>query len=143
MDTWRKAGIDVTGAILPANLVRDREMMHSFSGMATRGGGTLERTFTSGEIGTGVNRWVGDNRSGWSNPEYDRLYIESNGALNLSDRTRAEVGMLKLLSEELPHFVLYSAIQVNTRVASLKGPEAGTPGFGTFTPGAHPYWNVY
>ena len=68
----------------------ERMMMHSFSGMATRGGGTLERTFTSGEIGTTANRWVGDNRSGWSNPEYDRLYVESNGALNLSVRLSEE-----------------------------------------------------
>ncbi len=143
MDSWRKAGIDVTGAILPANLVRDREMMHAFSGMATRGGGTLERTFTSSEIGTSANRWVGDNRSGWHSPEYDRLYLESNSTLALPERTRQEVSMLKILSEEVPHFVLYSAIQVNTRVAALKGPEAGTPGFGTFTPGAHPYWNVH
>ena len=143
MESWRRAGFDVTGAILPANLVRDRELMHVFPGMATRGGGTLERTFASAEVGTAANRWVGDNRSGWSGPEYDRLYAAFGSTLDSRERTTQAVQMQRILSEQLPHFVLYSGIQVNTRVRSLKGPEAGTPGFGTLTPGTHPYWNVH
>jgi peptide/nickel transport system substrate-binding protein len=142
MESWRRTGIDVSGAILPANLVRDRELMHVFPGMATRGGGTLERTFTSAEFGSAANRWVGDNRSGWSSPEYDRLFAAFNNTLDSRERTGQEVQMLRILSEQLPHFVLYSAIQVNTRVPSLQGPEAGTPGFGSLTPGTHPYWNI-
>jgi hypothetical protein len=47
------------------------------------------------------------------------------------------------VSEELPVFTMYFAIQVNTNVATLRGPDPGTPGFGTSSPGTLPYWNIH
>lgn len=142
-DGWRRAGIETPGSVLPANLVRDRELQHQYSGMATRGGGLNERTFTSREIGGPANRWVGENRSGWVNADYDRLYEAFGSTLDVRERTRQVVQMQRLVTEHLPVFILYFAIQVNSRVANLVGPEAGTPGAGTFTPGTVPWWNVH
>jgi peptide/nickel transport system substrate-binding protein len=142
-DGWRRAGIETPGAVLPASLVRDRELQHQYSGMATRGGGLNERTFTSREIGSAANRWVGENRSGWANADYDRLFEAFGSTLDRGERTRQVVQMQRLVTEHLPVFMLYFAIQVNTRVANLVGPEPGTPGAGTFTPGTVPWWNVH
>jgi peptide/nickel transport system substrate-binding protein len=142
MDAWRRAGFDVSGSILPAAQARDREARQTFPGMASRGGGLEERSFTSADIGSPANRWTGDNRGGWSNPEYDRIYNAFTTTIDQAERTRNTVQMLKLLSEELPAYPMYLALQVNTQVAGLQGPEPGTAGFGTMTPGTLPYWNI-
>jgi peptide/nickel transport system substrate-binding protein len=143
VDTWRRAGIEVTSTILAANLVREAEPRHTAAGLSTRGGGLLERTWSSTEIGTAANRWVGDNRSGWLSPEYDRLFEAFSSTLDGAERTRHVVQMHKLVSENLPMLMLYHAIQVNTRVSGLRGPEAGIPGSGTLTPGTLPHWNIH
>lgn len=146
-DSWRRAGIDVQASILPAAQVRDRQTAHSFPGLATRGGGLNEQTWTSGQIATAANRWTGENRAGWSNPEYDRLWEAFTTTLDRSERTRQFMQMQKLVSEHLPTFITYFAVQVNTQVAGLRGPEPGTTGTGTtsgtFTPGTLAHWNVH
>ncbi len=142
VDAWRRAGFDVSGSVLPAAQARDREARQTFPGMASRGGGLEERSFTSAEIGSPANRWTGDNRGGWSNAEYDRIYNAFTTTIDQAERTRHTVQMLKLLSEELPAYPMYLAIQVNTQIAGLRGPEPGTAGFGTMTPGTLPYWNI-
>lgn len=50
--------------------------------------------------------------------------------------------MLKIVSEELPALLWYFALQISTHVATLRGPEAGTNGFGSLTPETSPYWNM-
>ncbi len=142
MDAWRRAGVDVSGSILPAAQARDREARQTFPGMASRGGGLEERSFTTAEIGSPANRWTGDNRGGWSNPEYDRIYNAFTATIDQVERTRNTVQMLKLLGEELPAYPMYLALQVNIQVAGLQGPEPGTSGFGAMTPGTLPYWNI-
>jgi ABC-type transport system substrate-binding protein len=142
VDTWRRAGIDISGGIVAAAEARDREARQTFTGMASRGGGLAERIFTSGEIGTSANRWTGDNRGGWANAEYDRLYDQFETTLDHTQRTQQAVEMQKLISQELPVFVLYQAIQINTRAARLRGPEKGSYGFGELAPTSLPYWNI-
>src|SRR5688572_17285488 len=82
VDGWRRAGFQVGSAILPAAQARDREARQTFAGMASRGGGLSERSMTSEDIGSPGNRWTGDNRGGWSNPEYDRLYDSFTSSLD-------------------------------------------------------------
>lgn len=143
IDTWKRSGFEVTSAILPANLVRDLESMHTFSGLATRGGGLQERTFSSAETGTSANRWVGENRSGWANDDYDRLLRAFAISLDGPERLAQLTQMLKLVSEYVPIFVLYQAIQVNSYVSSLKGPGPEVAGFGSMTPAALSHWNIH
>ncbi len=142
MDAWRRVGFDVSGSVLPAAQARDREARQTFPGMASRGGGLEERSFTTPEIGSPANRWTGDNRGGWSSSEYDRIYNAFTTTIDQAERVRYTVQMLRLLSEELPAYPMYLALQVNAQVAGLQGPEPGTAGFGTMTPGTLPYWNI-
>lgn len=141
-DTWRRAGFDVRSSVLGAAQARDREARQTFPGMASRGGGITERTFTTGDIGSLANRWTGENRGGWSNPEYDRVFDGFSKTIDRDERVRHVVQMTKLVSEELPIYSLYFAIQVNTQVAGLRGPDPGSPGFGVSAPGTLQYWNV-
>ncbi len=143
VDTWRRLGFDVASTILPANMVRDAEARHVFAGMATRGGGLLERTHLTSEIGTPANRWVGENRSGWSDSEYDRLYDLFSETLDVPTRTQHAIAMHRLESEHIPIFMLYHAIQVNTVVKGLQGPDPGVPGSGNLTPGTLAHWNIH
>ena len=91
-------------------MLRNVEALHTFSGMATRGGGLAERTWLSSEIGTAANRWVGENRAGWSDPSYDSLFERFTGALDASERTRLVVQMIQRQSQELPTLDGYTNI---------------------------------
>jgi peptide/nickel transport system substrate-binding protein len=142
LDTWRRAGLDVTSSILPANMLRDLEALHTFSGMATRGGGMQERTWISTETATAATRWVGENRAGWSSPEYDAVFQAFSNSLDRGERTRAVIQMQQLVSQYLPTLILYQGIQVNTRAASLLGQEPEIPGWGVATPGTLHHWNI-
>jgi ABC-type transport system substrate-binding protein len=142
-DTWRRAGLDVSSSILPANMLRNVEALHTFSGMATRGGGMQERTWISSEVGTAATRWVGENRAGWSDPAYDALFERFSRTLDRAERTRLVVQMIQRQSQELPTLILYQAIQVNSHVAALRGPNPEIAGWGVSTPPTLPYWNIH
>jgi peptide/nickel transport system substrate-binding protein len=143
VDTWRRVGFQVSSSVLPAAQARDREARQTFPGMASRGGGLSERSMTTEDIGNAANRWTGDNRGGWSNPEYDRVYDGFTSTLDRAERTRHVVQMMKILSEELPLYGMYLSQQVNTQSAGLRGPDPGAAGFGTLTEGTLPYWNIH
>jgi peptide/nickel transport system substrate-binding protein len=143
VDTWRRAGVDAQGSILAAAQARDVMARQTFPGIASRGGGVTERSLTSGEIGTAANRWVGDNRGGWSSSEYDRLWESFNSSLDPGQKTGHFVQMIRVVTDQLPIFTMYFAIQVNTHVAALRGPDPGTSGVGTLTRGTLRYWNIH
>jgi peptide/nickel transport system substrate-binding protein len=142
IDTWRQAGFEISGSILAAAEARDRQARQTFPGMASRGGGYQESSLTSTEIGTAANRWTGDNRGGWSFPEYDRLFDSFSTTIDRAERTQISIQMLKVISEEVPIYPMYLGLQVNTQVAGLTGPDPGSAGFATLTPGTLPYWNI-
>jgi peptide/nickel transport system substrate-binding protein len=136
-DAWRRAGIEVQPSIMPAALVRDGQHRHTFPGIATKGGYQMERNFTTAEIGSAENRWTGDNRSGWSNPEYDRLYEAFFTTLDRAERTRQFVAMQRLISEEIPAYFTHFAVAVTAHAVALRGPKALPQGTGTFSRGSY------
>ena len=48
------------------------------------------------------NRWSGGNRSGWSNPEFDRLSAAYLNAVEPTDRVRSLAEMSRLFTDDLP-----------------------------------------
>ena len=103
-----------------------------------------ERTFLSSEVGTAANHWTGGNRSGWTSPEYDRLYNAWNSTLDLTERGRDVAQMMALISENLPAYSLYFLLGVYTWVAPLQGPTRGDQisGFGQTSQSTTEYWNI-
>lgn len=102
-----------------------------------------ERTWTTFEAGSAANRWVGENRGGWSNSEYDRLWEAFATTMDRAERTRQLAGLMQLLSEQVPVYMLYFSVQIIAHVAALRGPEAGLPGTGALSLDTLPHWNIH
>jgi peptide/nickel transport system substrate-binding protein len=140
-DNFRKAGVDAALDMVPAaQRAQSDELKASFPGFTTNYN-TLSRESGVGKLATArmanpANRWSGSNKSGWTHPEYDRLYDGWLTSLDLSERNRLLVQMMKVVSEELPLFPLYFNFEVVAHVADLRGPQ-------TTAPGANRYGNLH
>jgi peptide/nickel transport system substrate-binding protein len=139
--TWRQAGFQFDSSLVPASQVPTAEDRHTFPGIAFRAG-TPERVALSSEIGTPSNRWFGENRGGFANPEYDRLYELYATTLDPTQRGRHYAQMIKVLSDELPMFVTNFALYVNSHAASLVGPTEKSVGTAAERQ-TLPYWNIH
>jgi len=137
VDGWRRAGIIGETATLPLAQARVAEARASFPALSSAGGavGAMGR-FISSEIGTATNGWVGQNRGGWSNSEYDRLWVSLKSTLAQAERARQAAQMAKILNDEVPVLPLYGQVQPLGNVNSVKG----------IRPGVNEYswlWNLY
>lgn len=128
-DTWGRAGIDTSPRVMGTAQLRDFETAVTVSGLFNRllqaSEASLLVAFTSTRIGTPANRWLGDNRGGWSSPEYDRLYDAYESTLERAERDRLVIEMMKLTSEQIPDFPMYFNIEVHAHLASVQGPAVG------------------
>jgi peptide/nickel transport system substrate-binding protein len=135
-NTWRRAGIEVKPTILAANVSRDNFIRASFPGLGHSGSGEMGRVFISAQIGSEANRWNGSNRGGWFNAEYDRLWDAYNSTLDRSERGRHLAAKARVVSEELPAYVLYYNFNLLVHAAALRGPTIAAPESTNF-------WNVH
>jgi peptide/nickel transport system substrate-binding protein len=141
---WKRAGFEVQAIAVPLAQARELEGRHTFRSMHSRGGlNAGERSWTSAEIGTMQNRWRGQNRTGWSTPEYDRLFDAFLTTLDRGQREQQVVQMHRILSEQLPAFQTHFSAQVMAHVAALHGPEPGLAAAGLFNPETAPHWNIH
>jgi peptide/nickel transport system substrate-binding protein len=140
VDTWRRAGVDAQGYVIPVAETRSNESRVLFPGMLSHGVSTAERqgleTLSSGQVPTERNRWRGANRPGWSNGDYDRLWESFNTTLERPERNKIVVQMMQVLADELPYIPLFYNLSVQSWLSTLKGPTGGTPE-------TLPYWNVH
>jgi peptide/nickel transport system substrate-binding protein len=126
---WQRAGFEVQPSVLPTVQTRDAEANHRFSGIGQRvvgGGEQLWSYLTAAEIGSPADRWRGQNRTGWSDPEFERLWLLYTTTLDPPERYRHAIQMTKLVSEHLPLFMMHYQIIVTAHVGALRGPEEGT-----------------
>jgi peptide/nickel transport system substrate-binding protein len=142
-DSWHRTGFDVQSSVLPAAQARDREVRQKFNGLSSQGGSFAERRLTTAEIGSPANRWAGENRGGWSHAEYDRTWEAFSAAPDRGERIRHFTQLMRLLSENLPWYMLYFAVQVTAYNANLHGPDPGVVEVGTLTPGTPPHYNIH
>jgi peptide/nickel transport system substrate-binding protein len=131
IESWRRSGIQVKPAVLPAAQVRDDETAATFPGLATwpknANESELLRIFASDEIGTASNRWKGDNRAAFVNPDYDRLWSAYGKTLERSEQVRQIVQMQMLISENVPGIPVYRNPGVDAYVTNLRGPTPRSP----------------
>lgn len=137
---WGRIGIETTQTILPVAQLRNGELRNSFRGLhATAGAPSSHRSLgmlTTGAIGGPANAWTGQNRGGWSNPGYDRLWDSLNSTLDPGERIQHMIQMEQLIAEHIPLIMLVHHPWVVTHAASLKGIDAK----------AHsdlPVWNIH
>jgi peptide/nickel transport system substrate-binding protein len=136
-DGWHSAGINNTLTILPSAQARSAETRARFPGITSLGGVmNAFEDFTSEQIGSPANRWIGQNRGGWSNGAYDRLWEAFNATLERREREQLIVQLAQLLSDEVPGYPLYANVDVWAYDRSLRG----------FVPGVTQFtylWNVH
>ncbi len=141
LDTWRQAGFQMSGSLVPASQVPTAEDRHTFPGIAFRAG-TPERVALSSEIGSPANRWFGENRGGFASPDYDRFYDAYATTLDPAQRAQHYGQMIKVISDLLPMYVTHFALYINSYGASLHGPTDKTVGAAAER-GTLPYWNIH
>lgn len=128
----KSAGFDNTILLLPSSArAVDDKTKGTFPGL-TLNNNTLQiglglNKWLTANIGGPHDNWVGGNRMGWSNPEFDRLYGQWVTALEPAKGVQILAQMMKVLSDELPSPPLYFNFQVVAYVSGLQGPQAITP----------------
>lgn len=128
---WREAGFEVREVMYGRPQAQDAHLRAIFPGMYhnNQGLGVKELlNHTSSAIPGEETRWIGGNRGGWSNPEYDRLADALSTTLNREERTRHVAQMARIFSEELPAISVWFAFHHWAHVAALKGPRMVAPG---------------
>lgn len=132
-DMLRRAGMDPDLYFIPTQQrVDDNELKSTYPGLTINTNTFLSEDmglnkFHTDRIGSPANRWSGTNRTGWSSPEFDRLYGMFTGNLDRKERSDGLVGMMRLLTDELPGLTLFFAYQVVAHTAALSGPEPVAP----------------
>jgi peptide/nickel transport system substrate-binding protein len=130
IDTWRRLGIETRPTVMASTQLRDYEIRATFPGVySTAMGGALKGgtrnliNHISSSIGTPANRWQGQNYSGWSNAEFDRLYDAFTSTLDSADRQRQVVQMAKLISDDAAFIMLFFNFNVSAHSAAVRGPD--------------------
>jgi ABC-type transport system substrate-binding protein len=121
---WRQVGLDTEEGTFTAAETQDGQVLSSFRSMYSTGapaGTPAFGLFTSATIPRPENRWVGSNRGGWSNPEYDRLVAALQSTLEPNERARAIVQAAAVLTEQLGTVSLYFNPSVLAFPAAVQG----------------------
>ncbi len=129
-DGWRRAGFDVREGTIPSAQATNGEVRATFSALssvATGGGEPGLNFLASAQIPTPGNRWRGNNRGGWSNAEYDRLWDAFQTTLDRGERNRIVIQMMRVATEDVAMLFLFHSPNVTAHWATLHGPEIGTP----------------
>jgi peptide/nickel transport system substrate-binding protein len=127
---WRQAGIDAREAIVPTAQAQNAEIRNLFPGLyaySTPLGEESLAGHTSAGIPRVENRWVGNNRSAWSNPEFDRVANQLAATLAANEREQRIAELLRIFSDDIPVIPLYFNPIPIAHVAALRGPAVVAP----------------
>ena len=129
-DGWKRVGIETPLNILSFAQAQGFEVISTFPALRTESttADSGYAKFPSSAIATAARGWTGANRSGYSDPEYDRLYGLLSTSIDSNDRTRTQVQAMKLLSDQAAYFPLYYGYAVVAHGPALGGPLSGYSG---------------
>ena len=143
-DAWRRSGFEVQPAIMGVKVWTEPQTGSTVPGLKY----TLappENAYIAAEMASAASGWAGQNVTGWTHPDYERLWVAANATLDNAQRGRHVAEMMALVSNNLPGYPLYYTMQVSTWVAALQGPDdtRQSPGFGLVAKATTNYWNVH
>ncbi|MBM2812950.1 MAG: hypothetical protein HW416_3709 [Chloroflexi bacterium] len=140
---WRAIGLDTSEYVVPRAQTLDPEGRSTFPGEYVSVFGAHETqqmaTFLSSQVASAETRWRGENRTGWVNPEYDRLVEAFNVTLDPNTRVPQRAEIARILTEELPNTPLSYNPNAHAYLAPVKGVSKTTKFFTT----GRPTWNIY
>ncbi len=123
VDSLRKAGIDAYGRVIPVAQLRDPQLRAVLPALNTGGiGGKPFGGLVSSAVPRPENRWSGNNRGGWTNPEVDRLWDAYLATPSPDQRAQQLARMEQILSEDVGLIPNFFDIVANAHVGNLKGP---------------------
>lgn len=123
---WRQVGFDFSESVLPASQATENEIRASFPSLfsfSTRPGEYNLAAMTTRGIPSAENRWVGTNRGGWSNAEFDRLAEAFGSALEPTERVRYLAQMSRIFTEDVPVISIQFDQITMAHSAALRGPQ--------------------
>ncbi|HEY3117176.1 MAG TPA: ABC transporter substrate-binding protein, partial [Chloroflexota bacterium] len=138
-DGLRRAGFEVRERVIPAAQSQDVETLVTYPAMLTTTtfiGEPALITLLAAQIPLASNRWRGSNRSGWSDPEFERLFALFDRTLDHDQRGAPVRQMVRIYSEQLPLVSLYFPASFSAYVAAVKGPAVAAPE-------SSPSWNLH
>src|SRR5205823_5882042 len=108
---WKAAGMDVDLVITPPQLSSNLEYQASFPGIQNTGNGIsfafIDGRFHSRNIARPENRWGGQNRTGYADPQADALVEKMLATLDPSERRNAEGDLANLITRNAVFLWLY------------------------------------
>jgi ABC-type transport system substrate-binding protein len=122
---WKDVGIETHTTFVPPARLRDGQYRSSFPSLHTTSAGRLDSLY-SREIPVEERRWRGGNRGSWANSTYDHLWEALNTTLDPDVRVQQVAEMMRIVSDQLPVWLLYSNPSVSAHVAGLTGPDSAS-----------------
>jgi peptide/nickel transport system substrate-binding protein len=131
-DYLRRAGADPSLDLVPSTQRQQSAELRSTFPALTANNATVYRDLTlnkniTSAIASPANRWSGGNRTGYSSPEYDRLFETWTRTLDAEARNQAVVQLLKVANDDLPSLPMYFNFDVVAHVSALVGPSPVAP----------------
>jgi peptide/nickel transport system substrate-binding protein len=141
-DSWKRAGFTMRDEVIDPRVFSELQTRHTLPGFAYSFFGG-EQAFVSSEVGTAANKWRGRNRSGWTSPQYDKLYEAWRSELDPRGRGSDVAQMMALVSENAVGYSLYFSQGVIAWVSALHGPsDKQVSQFGTTSRATTPYFDI-
>jgi peptide/nickel transport system substrate-binding protein len=124
VDSLRRTGFDAVQYVTPVAQIDDNETRVTRGGLALRGAGQEYRNYLTTAIPGPENRWRGNNRPGWSNPDFDRTFAQWEKTFPLNERVQLMAQMERFVSQDRAILMASWESLVNAVDARLDGVEA-------------------
>ncbi len=129
-DTYKKIGVSIIQTIKTPQQVTDREFTSLYPGMrapANSYTGYETALFHSGSIAGPANRYNGQNRTGYVNPEMDALLERQTITIAPAQRIAIQTEIARIGTTDLPVLPVYWEVHVVVASARLKNVAKPNP----------------
>jgi peptide/nickel transport system substrate-binding protein len=140
-DGWRRAGFEVVEDVFTPVQTRDGQLLGTFRSLSITSAvatpqGLKPDDATTAAVSRPETRWVGQNRGGWSNTEYDRLIAAWRTTLDRNQRNEFLAEAIRVRTEDLGVIPLHFNPAALAFVAGLHGIQLKAPD-------VYPSWNIH
>jgi peptide/nickel transport system substrate-binding protein len=124
-DEWKRVGVDMEIAVSPPQLSANLEFQASFPGIQQTGNAIsfafLDGRFHSRNIARPENRWGGQNRAGYSDPQADQMVERMLASLDQTQRWNLEGDLAGLITRNAVFFWFYHPGYATTAKKGISG----------------------
>jgi peptide/nickel transport system substrate-binding protein len=134
----RQTGFDAIQKTTPVAAASDGEYRSTRPGLSLRGAGSEFQLYIDAAIPGPENRWRGNNRAGWSNAEYNRLFAQLERTFPMNERVALIAQLERIISVDRALTMNTWESEVWTVASDLLGVEPmGSPDAGGPETGVH------